>query len=73
MVQSPNTALIKMAISPKQSFIGPRAFHSGDEDVRWFSFDERHHVERPQLTCHLTRTTGRGSHSFTFQLNLSRV
>ncbi|KAK9827919.1 hypothetical protein WJX74_009203 [Apatococcus lobatus] len=29
----------------------------GDEDVRWFSFDAEEHVERPQLDCHLTRTT----------------
>lgn len=29
----------------------------GDEDVRWFSFDTSVHVERPQLACHLTRTT----------------
>jgi len=29
----------------------------GDTDVRWFSFDEKHHVERPQMTCYLTRTT----------------
>ena len=29
----------------------------GDDDVRWFSFDERHHVEREQMVCHLTRTT----------------
>ena len=29
----------------------------GDEDVRWFSFDERCHVEREQMKCHLTRTT----------------
>ena len=29
----------------------------GDEDVRWFSFDESCHVERPQMACHLTRTT----------------
>ena len=29
----------------------------GDEDVRWFSFDERYHVEKPQMPCHLTRTT----------------
>ena len=29
----------------------------GDEDVRWFSFDERCHVAKPQMACHLTRTT----------------
>jgi tRNA uridine 5-carboxymethylaminomethyl modification enzyme len=29
----------------------------GDEDDRWFSFDERVHVARPQMCCHLTRTT----------------
>lgn len=29
----------------------------GDEETRWFSFDETAHVERPQLCCHLTRTT----------------
>ncbi|KAK9863497.1 hypothetical protein WJX84_000775 [Apatococcus fuscideae] len=29
----------------------------GDEDVRWFSFDHKERVERPQLDCHLTRTT----------------
>ena len=29
----------------------------GDEDVRWFSFDERCHVEREQMKCHLARTT----------------
>ncbi len=29
----------------------------GDSDVRWFSFDESCHVERPQMACHLTRTT----------------
>jgi tRNA uridine 5-carboxymethylaminomethyl modification enzyme len=29
----------------------------GDEDVRWFSFDERCHVPKPQMPCHLTRTT----------------
>ena len=29
----------------------------GDEDVRWFSSDVSCHVERPQLVCHLTRTT----------------
>ena len=29
----------------------------GDTDVRWFSFDEKAHVERPQIPCHLTRTT----------------
>eukprot|EP00899_Mesostigma_viride_P004707 jgi/Mesvir1/14237/Mv09676-RA.1 len=29
----------------------------GDEEVRWFSFDERVHVPRPQMCCYLTRTT----------------
>jgi len=29
----------------------------GDEDVRWFSTDASSHIERPQLPCHLTRTT----------------
>ena len=29
----------------------------GDEDVRWFTFDENAHVARPQMDCHLTRTT----------------
>jgi tRNA uridine 5-carboxymethylaminomethyl modification enzyme len=29
----------------------------GDEDDRWFSFDERVHVPRPQMCCYLTRTT----------------
>lgn len=29
----------------------------GDDDVRWFSFDERCHVHKPQMACHLTRTT----------------
>ncbi|OUS48579.1 glucose inhibited division protein A-domain-containing protein [Ostreococcus tauri] len=29
----------------------------GDEDVRWFSFDEDAHVVREQLCCHMTRTT----------------
>ena len=29
----------------------------GDEEVRWFSFDLEVHVPRPQLSCHLTRTT----------------
>jgi len=29
----------------------------GDEDDRWFSFDPAAHVPRPQLACHLTRTT----------------
>lgn len=29
----------------------------GDEQVKWFSFDEEVHVERPQLACHLTHTT----------------
>jgi len=29
----------------------------GDEDERWFSFDERCHVPKPQMACHLTRTT----------------
>ena len=29
----------------------------GDENERWFSFDESCHVARPQMACHLTRTT----------------
>ncbi|GMH36165.1 hypothetical protein BSKO_04033 [Bryopsis sp. KO-2023] len=29
----------------------------GDEDLRWFSFDDRVHRPRDQLTCYLTRTT----------------
>ena len=29
----------------------------GDEDVRWFSFDEDVHVAREQMCCHMTRTT----------------
>ncbi|CAG9461816.1 unnamed protein product [Pedinophyceae sp. YPF-701] len=29
----------------------------GDEHVRWFSFDQSVHVERPQMSCYLTRTT----------------
>ena len=34
----------------------------GDEDVRWFSFDESVHRPRPQLACHMTRTT-RATHA----------
>ncbi len=30
----------------------------GDEEVRWFSFDPQVWVEREQVPCHLTRTTG---------------
>jgi hypothetical protein len=30
---------------------------SGDEDVRWFSFDPSVHIPRPQMSCYLTRTT----------------
>eukprot|EP01024_Parvocaulis_polyphysoides_P058910 TRINITY_DN63605_c0_g1_i1.p2 TRINITY_DN63605_c0_g1~~TRINITY_DN63605_c0_g1_i1.p2 ORF type:complete len:109 (-),score=17.63 TRINITY_DN63605_c0_g1_i1:58-342(-) len=29
----------------------------GDEEVRWFSFDERVHNPREQIPCYLTRTT----------------
>ena len=29
----------------------------GDEDMRWFSFDEDAHVVREQMACHMTRTT----------------
>jgi tRNA uridine 5-carboxymethylaminomethyl modification enzyme len=29
----------------------------GDDNVRWFSFDPAAHVERPQLSCYLTKTT----------------
>ncbi|DBB11215.1 TPA: hypothetical protein ACH3X3_006662 [Trebouxia sp. C0006] len=29
----------------------------GDEQVKWFSFDEEVHVEREQMPCHLTHTT----------------
>lgn len=31
----------------------------GDEEVRWFSFDPEVHHARPQMSCHLTRTTAR--------------
>lgn len=29
----------------------------GDANVQWFSFDPQVHVERQQMSCHLTRTT----------------
>lgn len=32
---------------------------AGEAEARWFSFDPEVHVERPQMSCHLTRTTAR--------------
>ncbi|MED6156413.1 hypothetical protein PIB30_014162 [Stylosanthes scabra] len=31
----------------------------GDKEVSWFSFDPDVHIEREQMCCYLTRTTGR--------------
>lgn len=45
----------------------------GDDDVRWFSFDPEAWVERPQLPCHLTRTTTATHQLIRDNLHLSPV
>ncbi|MEB3177818.1 MAG: tRNA uridine-5-carboxymethylaminomethyl(34) synthesis enzyme MnmG [Nostocaceae cyanobacterium] len=45
----------------------------GDEEVRWFSFDPQVWVERQQLPCHMTRTTGETHRLIRENLNLSPV
>ncbi|NMF86196.1 tRNA uridine-5-carboxymethylaminomethyl(34) synthesis enzyme MnmG [Nodosilinea sp. P-1105] len=45
----------------------------GDEDVRWFSFDPDVWVERPQMPCHLTRTTAATHRLIQDNLHLSPI
>ncbi|MGD1904857.1 MAG: tRNA uridine-5-carboxymethylaminomethyl(34) synthesis enzyme MnmG [Leptolyngbyaceae cyanobacterium] len=45
----------------------------GDEDVRWFSFDPEVWQARPQLPCHLTRTTAETHQIIRDNLHLSPV
>ncbi|MBD3880992.1 tRNA uridine-5-carboxymethylaminomethyl(34) synthesis enzyme MnmG [Phormidium tenue FACHB-886] len=45
----------------------------GDPEVRWFSFDPEVWVERPQLPCHLTRTTPETHRLIQENLHLSPV
>ncbi|HEY9640802.1 MAG TPA: tRNA uridine-5-carboxymethylaminomethyl(34) synthesis enzyme MnmG [Coleofasciculaceae cyanobacterium] len=45
----------------------------GDAEVRWFSFDPAVWVERPQIPCHLTRTTPETHRLIRENLHLSPV
>jgi tRNA uridine 5-carboxymethylaminomethyl modification enzyme len=45
----------------------------GDDDVRWFSFDPQVWVERPQMPCHLTRTTAATHQLIRENLHLSPI
>ncbi|MBD0263833.1 MAG: tRNA uridine-5-carboxymethylaminomethyl(34) synthesis enzyme MnmG [Tolypothrix sp. Co-bin9] len=45
----------------------------GDEEVRWFSFDPDVWVEREQIPCHITRTTGETHRLIRENLHLSPV
>jgi tRNA uridine 5-carboxymethylaminomethyl modification enzyme len=45
----------------------------GDDDVRWFSFDPQVWVERPQMPCHLTRTTAATHQLIRDNLHLSPI
>jgi len=45
----------------------------GDDEVRWFSFDPEVWVERPQLPCHLTRTTAATHQLIRDNLHLSPI
>lgn len=45
----------------------------GDQDVRWFSFDPEVWVERPQMPCHLTRTTAATHRLIQDNLHLSPI
>jgi tRNA uridine 5-carboxymethylaminomethyl modification enzyme len=45
----------------------------GDDEVRWFSFDPAVWVERPQMPCHLTRTTAATHQLIRDNLHLSPI
>lgn len=45
----------------------------GDKEVRWFSFDPEVWVEREQIPCHMTRTTGETHRLIQENLHLSPV